>query len=513
MCASRLSRSSARRLGSALLLSLWLAPGLASAQGAPAATVPDTPPPLSISPAAGSPGSIRIGTASITYLTRAGDTLSAIARQFTDKPGNWIAIGKLNRIERDTSIPIGTPILIPGELLGDTPARATVVAMTGRITATDAAGGTTRLAPGVMIGEGVRIETAGNSFLTLSLADQSRISIPSQTRVQLAKLRTTRYINSPRTEVLLLRGKVESQVTPLEASRGRYEVRTPLSVAGVRGTHFRVGQIGDGAAGKIATETLDGKVAVATLRAAEAGAPDGLVLARGKGNLTDATTTGMSVDLLPAPRLADSANGRPEFSAAHIALIALPGAREYHLQIATDPEGVNLIAESRANVPMITIEGVTDGDYFARVSAIDRFGLEGFSHIEPISLRRGVTAESRGEDLRAVSAGKPGAPAVVGSDERSVTLRWQQMEGRSMRLQLARDSDFTYLLGSRLTMTGEARLPRPTFGTYYARVEVLDASGNIATFSAAQPFIVTDQWVINDGSPIAVKQSRATPSR
>ena len=41
----------------------------------------------------------------------------------------------------------------------------------------------------------------------------------------------------------------------------------------------------------------------------------------------------------------------------------------------------------------------------------------------------------------------------------------------------------------------------------------LDAKGNVRAASLAQPFIVTDQWVMNDGSPIAVRQSRATPGR
>lgn len=508
--------------GLALWLTLAAAPGLGMAQNATAAsTLPTLPVPsatLAAPAAPGTPGSISIGTASITYLARAGDTLTGIAQQFTDKAANWAAIGRLNRIDRDTAVPIGTPILIPGELLGEIPARATVVVMNGQITATAADGSITRLAPGATIGEGARIETAGNSFLTLSLVDQSRISVPSNTRVQLAKLRTARYLNSPRTEVLLLRGRVESQVTPLEANRGRYEVRTPLSVAGVRGTHFRVGQVGVGtdARMKIATETLDGKVAVATAAGAAAaardGAPDILVLVRGKGNLTDAAATGPAVDLLPAPRLSAGmigASGGAQFSPSRIALVSLPGARGYHLQIATDPEALNLLAESRSDAPLIAIDGVADGDYYARLSAIDRFGLEGFAAIEPISLRRGADAASQPTG----ASGQPGAPAVAGSDERTVTLRWQQMRGHSMRLQLARDNDFTYLLGSRITMTGEARLPRPAFGTYYARVEVLDPAGNVVAGSAVQPFIVTDQWVINDGRPIAARQGRATPSR
>lgn len=495
----RLPQSVTRMLP-ALALALAFACGTVAAQTPAAAS------------ASGVPGSITVGTASITYFARSGDTLISIARQYTEKAGNWIALGKLNRIERDSAIPIGTPILIPGELLNDSPAQATVVAMTGDIAATAPDGSRSRLAIGATVAEGTRIQTGGNSFLTLSLVDQSRISVPSNTRVELARLRITRYLRSPRTQVLLLGGRVESRVAPLQATRGRYEVHTPLSVAGVRGTHFRVGYVGNAATARIATETLAGKVAVAT--ASRAGAPDTLVLASGQGNITDAAAIGPAIGLLAAPRLAPATAGNPaEFPQSAITLQGIAGAHAYHLQIATDPEAVNLIAEASARSPTLAIDGVADGDYYARLSAIDRFGLEGLERIEPISLRARQNRAATGVDPRADAAVMPGAPSVAGSDERSLTLRWTPVAGLAMRLQLARDSDFSYLLANRVSRSGEARLPRPAFGTYYARVELLDAAGNVLASSMAQPVIVTDQWIINDGNPVAVRQGRAASTR
>ncbi len=453
------------------------------------------------------PGSVVVGAASITYYARAGDTLTSIAQQYTDRAANWTALGKLNRIDRDSAIPIGTAILIPGELLGDTPAKATVVAMTGTIAATTD-GTATRLALGATVVEGMQIQTSGNSFLTLALADQSRISVPSNSRVQIAKLRTARYLNSPRTQVLLLRGRVESRVAPLAANRGRYEVRTPLSVAGVRGTHFRVGFLGVGSGERIATETLEGKVAVAT--ASRAGAPDTLVLAGGQGNITDATVLGAAVDLLPAPQLVRPASGPVQFPADRIALTTVPGARAYHLQIATDAEAINLLAETRSSSALLAIDGVADGDYFARLSAIDRFGLEGLVSMAPITLR---AADGKGVQPGAGSAPPPAAPTVAASDDKTVTLHWKAQGSAPMRVQLARDSDFSYLLANRVSSTGEARLPRPPFGTYYARVELLDAAGAVRASSTAQALIVTDQWIMHDGSPIAVRPSRMSSNR
>jgi len=446
------------------------------------------------------PGNITIGPASITYYARTGDTLTSIARQYTDKSSNWAALGKLNRIDKDSAIPIGTPIVIPGELLGDTPAKATVVAMTGAINATTADGNTLHLAIGTTVTEGTQIQTSGNSFLTLALADQSRISVPSNSRVQMSRLRTARYLHRPRTEILLLRGRVESRVSPLETNQGRFEVRTPLSVAGVRGTHFRVGFVGEGADSRIATETLEGRVAVA--RAGKTSSPDNVVLTKAKGNITDAQSVGPIVDLLAAPTLVPGGGAsRTEYSSTRIGVAAVPGARAYHLQIASDADALNPLAESRANAPILAIAGVPAGQYFARVSAIDRFGLEGISSVAPITLLRP-------DGPRGYTFKVPGAPKVTGSDSKSVTLQWTPVTGQSMRLQVARDSDFSSLLVNRASVAGEAQLARPPFGTYYARVEVLDESGNVQSSSLAQPMIVTDQWIMNDGDPIPVKQGR-----
>lgn len=496
------------------LVVLALTGGIGAATAAPAMTnAPGTSLAPRLSRATATPGSVTIGDASITYIARAGDTLISIARQYTERGSNWIALGKLNRIDKDSSIPIGTAILIPAELLGDTPSKATVVAMTGTIDAITADGTSTKLSLGATVLEGTQLETGGNSFLTLALPDHSRISLPSNTRVRFAKLRTARYLNSARTEVLLLRGQVESRVAPLEATRGRYEVRTPLSVAGVRGTHFRVGFVEASSPTRIATETLEGKVAVA--HSIGPSGPDGLVLSAAKGNITDSRTVGPAVDLLPAPHLNPSPGSTgAEFPAARIAVQAVTGARAYHLQIAADAQAMQLLAESRSNSPTLAIANLPDGNYYARLSAIDGLGLEGLPAIQAITLRA-ASGVADSASNSSIGASTLTAPYVAGSNDKSVTLRWNQPTGQTVRLQVARDGEFTYMVWARVAAAGETQLqlPRPAFGTYYARVQLLDASGGVRNSSAAQSFIVTDQWIINDGNPVGVRQSRASANQ
>ena len=133
------------------------------------------------------PGSITVQSSGITYYAQAGDTLMSIAQRLTTKTGNWVALGTINRINKDSNIPIGTGIVIPTELLADEPTDATVIARNGSITATTPDGRSITIDIGSKVVEGMRITTAANSFLTLSLADESRISVPSNSNVLLAK--------------------------------------------------------------------------------------------------------------------------------------------------------------------------------------------------------------------------------------------------------------------------------------------------------------------------------------
>jgi hypothetical protein len=432
------------------------------------------------------PGAVTIVPDGITYLAQGGDTLMSIARRLTTRPANWAAIGKLNRINQDSNIPIGTAIFIPAELLTDEPSAARVVALSGTITVTGLDGVGAPLVLGTIIVEGMQIETGGNGFVTLGLQDGSRISLPSNSRVRVAKLRMARHTKSPRTEIMLLRGRVESRVSPLESSKGRYEVRTPHSVAGVRGTHFRVGITEQG----VTNEVLSGKVAVG--RTADSTA---LTLVGGQGNLLDARKIGPAVALLPAPELADKTTRT--YPAARFALTPVAGATTYRIQIAIDQDAENILAENRSSISPMTLDGIPDGNYFVRLSAIDMAGLEGATSTRPITLKKRAEA---------ALATMPSPPFVDQSDERGFTLRWAAHPGQKFTLQVARDADFTWLLYNTTSGTAQARLPRPAFGTYYARVQAIEADGSSGPFSMAQPFIVTDQWIINDGNPVQGKE-------
>ncbi len=442
---------------------------------------------LSLPVFAQAPGSIKVNVSNITYYAQSGDTLLAIAQRLTTRSGNWVAIGVANKIHEDSNIPIGTAILIPAELLADEPSEATVIARNGSITAIAADGSSTILNIGSRITEGMRIKTEANSFITISLTDESRISVPSNSNVLITKLRKSLYTASPRTEVKLLRGRVESRVSPLDVNRGRFEVHTPLSVAGVRGTLFRV-SINNSQ--KVTTEVLDGRVAVGSQQASEI-----RLLPRAKGNLIMRDVIGPAIDLLPPPQLTGTPYRQDEAAKFHIEPIA--EARGYHVQIAQDSELLNLLAEANSTSTEVVIDNIKEGSYFVRIAAIDKLGLEG--------MPRTMAANIKNREF-SKSLPTQAAPSVADGDQKKLVLRWTGSAVQKYNVQVARDVEFSWLLFSTSVTGNEIKLPRPSFGTYFARVQSVNSDGRANPFSFAQTLIVTDQWIINDGHPLRPKE-------
>lgn len=408
---------------------------------------------LAAQPAA-EPGSFINTPPDMTYFALQGDTLSSIAKRYTEKTQNWQIIGRRNKITNDRSIPIGTPILIPLELLPEEASEASVIAMTGNPTYKATDGNIGNLSLGSVVREGSQISTDKNGFLTLALPDGTRISIPSNSNVGLNKLRKTRYTASPRTEIALLQGKVESHVSPLTNNKGRYEVRTNLAVAGVRGTFFRVGVNDFG----IANEVLEGGVAVSQ---ASAKKPAELVLTAGKGNIVSSTGVGQAIDLLPPPVMNDRylLQERPTLQ---FMVDPSPEATAYRVQIARDKEILDVLTENRFRESRFKFDGFKDGHYYVRITAIDKLGLEGLPLVKAFTMK---------------AQPEPPFTVIPKNKVRAERLDFAWTEAANAiayHLQVARDADFKELLFDKTDLRQvQFSTDRPKDGEYYWRVATI----------------------------------------
>jgi hypothetical protein len=397
----------------------------------------------------GQPGSVADTPPDMTYFALEGDTLSGIAKRFTDKSSNWAAIGKRNKILNDKTIPVGSAILIPLELLPEEASTATVIALAGQSSARKKDGIESTIAIGDVLNEGTQISTGKNGFLSLELADESRISIPSNSQVLLAKLKMAKYTKSPRTEIRLQQGRVESRVSPLVSNKGRFEVSSPLAIAGVRGTHFRVGINDNG----IANEVLSGGVSVGKKEK-----PNALLLTPGKGNVINASGVGKALDLLAAPEV--TGNFRlQEKPTVQFSVTKNAGALAYRAQIASDARAQNILMESRITGDRFKFDGLPDGSYFIKVTAIDVAGLEGLPNIQNFTLK------ARPEPPFAIE------PKVKLRAE-TVNFVWTEASNAlSYRLQVANDAQFQNLVIDQADITtSQYSSSKLSTGNYFWRL-------------------------------------------
>lgn len=296
------------------------------------------------------------------YTVQPGDTLSGLAKAyFVTK--DFLTVQRLNKVADPRRLPTGSILLIPQTMLRVEPIQGTISSFRG-----DATANGQQVAVGTRVEQGMRIETGNNAFVTVSLPDGSAISLPSQSRIIVSRLRKVLITDSIERRFRLEAGRSRASVTPIRDPNGEFQVTTPLSVSAVRGTDFRVAF--DETEGKALTEVVGGTVGVAKDEDSdETGVP------RGYGVIATPTGVGNPVALLPPPVLDQLAQAGGD----GVVVTARPvdGAVRYRFQLATDINFREVFAETLSDVPTITFQSLASTRFFIRITAIAASGLEG----------------------------------------------------------------------------------------------------------------------------------------
>lgn len=292
------------------------------------------------------------------YQVRAGDTLIALSQTYTGTPNHWPTLQSLNQVADPYALPIGKALRIPFSLIPEEAARASVVHVQGQVQRNGQP-----LHTNAWVVEGDRLSTGANSYLTLLLPDDSQASLPANARARVGRLRS--FSSAPLVDTIfeLETGAVESDVAPDGRGTGRYEIRSPISITGVRGTRLRVRMGTEG----MRSEVLSG---AAQLQTPTAGTQR-LRAMQGAG--VDPEGRLMAVrPLLPAPRLhpePDAAPGRP------LAFDPVPGAQAYLVRVAADALGLRPVSTQRIDGPPAQYAAPGPGTWHVLVRAIDAGGL------------------------------------------------------------------------------------------------------------------------------------------
>lgn len=304
------------------------------------------------------------------YRVRHGDTLIELAAQYTRNQGNWGQLQKLNAIVTPERLPIGLELHIPLSMIPVRDALARVVHVSGQADSNGQA-----LQPGTPVKEGSTVVTAPNGFVTLELADGSKLTLPSDGAVELTRLRQFEGTALTDSVINVRRGSVESSVAPGGKGVGRFEVRTPVAVTGVRGTRFRVQS---GAQG-VHSEVLEGSVrlqphAPGATPAKPVAVAEGYGAAIGAdGNVSDVRP------LLQAPRLGKPVRAGSGWTSP---FAPVAGAQTYLVRVSRDADGSLPVSSASFPGNDIRFSAPGPGTFYVSVRAVDGLGLHGQDAVE-----------------------------------------------------------------------------------------------------------------------------------
>lgn len=394
----------------------------------------------------------------VLYRVKRGDTLETLGTRALVRPADYRIVQKRNAVRNPRLLPVGMALKIPSRLLRREPLAANIAALRGAVSVNGAPARANMRVP-----EQSEIRTGRNSFATIELEDGSRLTVPSDSRLKVTALHRLILTGSVIKRFQLGSGRVETEATPLKQQGDRFEVKTPVAVAAIRGTRFRVSY--DEAAGKGATEVLKGRVAV---NEAEQFTPQEAVLNAGQGVLVSPSTIGAVQPLLPAPEPLNMGEVQ-DTAIVRFTLSPVAGAAGYRTQLATDAGFIDLFAETDTAAPVIEMADVPNGSHFARISALSDGGLEGVSAVYAFDRQR--------NDVKTSVEQASDCPA-----KRCMRFRWQAPPDgkRSFRFQLVPAASDLPLIDQADMTASEIVLTDLTPGTYRWRVESRAFVGNKA---------------------------------
>lgn len=413
--------------------------------------------------------SYAVQAADFLYTVQPGDHPWNLAERYLKRPSLAQKLRHFNHIADDRRILPGTQLRIPNEWLKLESTQVTLLAVEGDTTLRQDGARTRAALAGELLQAPSVLRTGPDGSATLQFADGSCILVRRDSELQLQTSQKSVLGSASTVALSLLRGHVETQVTPKGNSGGRFEIHTRAAIAAVRGTQYRVSVDGK----TMRTEVITGAVNVAnpagqvTARAAQ-----GTVAQRGRGPLTP-------IALLPAPSL-DGLPATIERLPIAWPITALAGASSYRTQLAATSEFSAMLSDEVTGTARIRVRDIGDGTYALRVRGIDAQGLEG------LSAERTLVIHTQPEPPLLIDP----APEAATTTARP-SLRWTQADASlQYRVQLSTSGTTPgQSVDEQVVSSASAQPPQDLPpGIYQWRVAAIHPTMGQGPWGDAQPF-------------------------
>jgi hypothetical protein len=393
------------------------------------------------------------------YLTYPGDTLIGIGKSYLKNPNDWPKIQSANKVPIPKHLPANTRIKIPVELLKVEPAPAKTTHVQGNVRVRPENGSFKPLTMSDLLQGGETVLTGPKSFAAFELADGSKVNLGPSAKLSFGRLAKYGATGMVSTELVLDAGRMEAKAAQQLQPAGGFKVATPVAVAGLRGTAFRLNL--DDTGKTLASEVLAGAVAVD-------GKGKEVLVGAGTGSIaSDNAPPTEAIALLPAPALSGLPDKVMQFP-LRFAWAKDHRATAWRSEVASDAAFQRVMLDQLSAEPgALWDDTLPDGHYFLRVRMKDKHGLEGFAtdHVFELDAR-------------------PLPPPVVkpADGERSlqetVQFTWAAPEeAHGYRLQIATSQDFSQGLIERQLAASTGHSQALPTGRYYWRLASLDDRG------------------------------------
>lgn len=298
-----------------------------------------------------------------TYRVQPNDTLSELSELYTRNTYNWPYLQSLNDIDDPKRLPIGKNLLIPFSLIPVQPTTAELIHVQGQVLLNDQPASVHST-----IQTGDRLQTGHNSFATISLKDQSTLTLPENSRILFQQI--NEFQGTPISDVIFVleEGTLETNADPEQRGVGRYEIHTPISVTGVRGTKMRVRANEQ----STRTELVEGRAFMQGLQLAPQ------IIKPRHGAALDASGEFYVASLLEAPHIIDSDQTK---GGLKVSLQPMDAATHYVAIVTADPEGQQIIGQQESTEPFFDLPVYRAGTHYAFIRAVDTHGFMGLDTV------------------------------------------------------------------------------------------------------------------------------------